>query len=98
MYKICTSHQESQGHKDTRKDIIGDKPEEEYGDNVNNKVKKWLKHKEVRRHAKRLKNLKNNLHTLYMTVPVWGQYSSGLQEVIKGNQKYDENTSKFHMI
>lgn len=49
----------------------------------NSVVKMWVKQEQVKRHEKLL-NLKNNKDTLYGVV--WGQCSTGLQKVTKGDQ------------
>ena len=51
---------------------------------------------EVKLYARRIKNLKDNKQTLFGVV--WGQYSSGLQEVIKGDDDYEVSASTFDVI
>ena len=59
-------------------------------------VKQWMKQEEVKLHVKRIKTLESNKKSLYATV--WGQMSTGLQEIIKGDSDFIQKDKVFDCI
>ena len=82
--------------QDTMPDVILYKPVDLQGKDLNSKIKTWLKMEEVKLHAKRTKNLKDNKQILFRVV--WGQFSLGLQQVVKGSKDYSVSAAAFDII
>ena len=61
-----------------------------------NQVTLWLKQERVKEYLARLKALKNNKESLYGLI--WGQCSTGLQEVIKQEDKYFSSAADFDCV
>ena len=59
-------------------------------------VERWMKLEQVKLYVKRVATLETNKETLYALV--WGQLSSGLQEVLKGEDDFDIKDSIFDCI
>ena len=81
--------------KDPADDIVKQAPK----DLVNNKdsdVEKWMNLERCKRHMRRLETLENNKQTLYGLM--WGQCSSGLQEVIKADDDYKKKAKDFDCV
>ena len=82
--------------RDSMQDVINDEPTELNPGNQNSMVKLWMKQEEVKRHVKRITNLKNNKETLYGVV--WGQCSAGLQEAIKADDDFEAESADFNVV
>ena len=82
--------------KDTIDNVKGERPKDLESDEKDSDVAKMIMAEEVKEHVKRLRVLRNNKQTLYGVI--WGQCSSGLQEVIKGDEEYVNKASKFDVI
>ena len=59
-------------------------------------VAEAMKTKEVKQHLRRLTYLRDNMETLYGLI--WGQCSSGLQEVVKTKDEFKKKEEKFDVI
>ena len=82
--------------RDTTQDVIDDEPVELEPRYEKSQVKVWLKQEEVKRHVKRLNNLRNNKETIYGLV--WGQCSTGLQAAIKADSDYEAEAKQFNCV
>ena len=81
--------------KDPKADIESKHPSE-LDPNEKSEVKKWVKQEEVKKFVKRLSMLEQNKETLYGLI--WGQCSSGLQEVLKADENYTTKSVTFDCI
>ena len=82
--------------RDTMQDVLNDEPIELAPGEEKSRVKLWLKQEEVKRHMKRITNLRNNKETLYGLV--WGQCSAGLQASIKADDDYEQQSKLFDCV
>ena len=85
-----------ESRKDTTQDIVNEQPVDLSGEDKKNDVLQWLNREKVRQYYRRITILENNKETLYGLV--WGQCSTGLQEVIKADEKYDAKAEKYDVI
>ena len=77
--------------KDPQPDSISAQPKNLSTNDAKNQVLVWMKQEQVKKHINRLTTLENNKETLYGVV--WGQCTSGLQEVLKGDDDLSSSTS-----
>ena len=82
--------------KDPKDDIESKQPSDFPDDSKTSEVARWMKLEQVKLHVKRVAVLETNKETLYALV--WGQLSSGLQEVLKGEDDFDIKDSVFDCI
>ena len=82
--------------KDPESDIIAKAPKDLTGGKEDSKVEEWMNLEKVKIHVKRLQTLGNNKQTLYGLI--WGQCSSGLQEVIKADDEYKAKAKVFDCV
>ena len=82
--------------RDTTAEVYGEEPGNLTGQDALNAVKVIIKTEQVKRWMRRIENLKNNKATLYGLV--WGQCSAGLQESIKGELEFEEQSKLFNCI
>ena len=82
--------------KDPQSDVEGKEPSELTSEEAKSEVKRWMKQEKVKQHIKRLNVLDSNKEKLYALI--WGQISTGLQEVIKGEDEFVNMDSVFDCI
>ena len=82
--------------KDPKDDIAAKQPSDFKDDTKATNVERWMKLEQVKLYVKRVATLETNKETLYALV--WGQLSSGLQEVLKGEDDFDIKDSIFDCI
>ena len=82
--------------KDPKDDISAAQPSDFKTDEKASEVARWMKLEQVKLHVKRVATLETNKETLYALV--WGQLSSGLQEVLKGEDDFEIKDSIFDCI
>ena len=81
---------------DPTADIKKEQPADMKEKESKSEVQRWVKQEEVKQFVKRLTALEQNQETLYGLI--WGQCSSGLQEVLKTHDKYTKKSTAFDCI
>lgn len=81
--------------KDPSNDIIKEQ-QKDLNSSGEDDVAKWMLREQVKQYYNRLLALQQNKQKLYGIL--WGQSSSGLQEVIKADEEYADKSSKFDCI
>ena len=82
--------------EDPTSTVEGKEPTELTEEEAKSEVKRWMKQEKVKQHIKRLNTLESNKEKLYALV--WGQFSTGLQEVLKGEDAFVTSDSDFDCI
>ena len=74
--------------EDPKTALLGAQPKDLTDKEKGSDVQVYYKQEEVKKYIKRLTNLENNKETLYGLV--WGQCSSGLQEIVKADDEFHD--------
>ena len=82
--------------KDPKDDIKSKQPTDFEAGKKASEVARWMKLEEVKLHVKRVAVLETNRETLYALI--WGQLSSGLQAVLKGEDGFEIKDASFDCI
>lgn len=82
--------------QDPQKSVENHEPTELTAEEAKSEVKRWMKQEKVKQHIKRLNILSTNKEKLYALI--WGQFSTGLQEVLKGEEDFVKSDTSFDCI